>query len=576
MTPIPAAKIQITINILKRSALRFTILCLLSCLPFVAMAAEPVLPPDVDSGRIEQRLERTPEPPPGDILSPLAKPAEVKVPPGSEKVFIVVKSLTVSGETVYSPEEINGMAGDLVGKKVSLADIYQLAALIENKYRSDGYILARVQVAATGKSDGNVRIKITEGKVSGVKVRTAGDLNDGIVLGILENIRAINPFNIQQLERQALLLNDLYGVKAKTTLTPGNEPGAVGIDVLVEDSGAKRFQTSASFDDYGSRYLGPLEANLTEEIAAVALPHDKLTLSAFATIPTDELKFGSASYLTPINSSGTSVGFSDNYGDTAPGYNLKSKDITGNSDSFAATVLQNVIRSREQNLNLSADLTAKEATSDIFSHRLYDDRLRTAKLQASYDNVDAYGGANAATLSTTQGVDMLGASRTGSDELSRAEGHSGYTKFEMTLTRSQSLPADFSGLVSFAGQYALSPLLSSEQFGYGGQSFGRAYDPSQITGDDGAAGLVELRYGGLPVYESVSSQPYGFYDIGKVWNIHGEDETGASLGAGMRFNYLTAANANFFVAKPLTRGVNDPVSGNEKSLRYLFSLGCVF
>jgi len=540
--------------------------------PSLSEAAIPI-PSTIESGQVEKRLEKTPEPP-NDHLTLPGGEAPTPLPPGSEKVIIDVSSLAVDGVTVYDPIDLMARYQNIVGTEVTLADIYRLAAKISKKYRNDGYILAKVSVASW--KDGDVRLHVAEGKVSHVRFKNTAFADDEIVNGMVKNIQAIDPFNINQLEREILRLNDLYGVKAKAVLEQGRKPGEVGIELVIEKSDAKQLQTSLSFDNYGSRYMGPFEATVTEQINGLAFAHDNLTMTGFSTVPPDELKLGSLAYTTPINSSGTSLGISGSYGATHAGYNLKSKDITGSFDNIGVNMTQNIIRSREQNLNISAAITDEEANSDLLSQRLYNDRLRTGKLGVTYDNVDTLGGANSLAVSTVQGLDMLGASRTGSADLSRADGHSGFTKFETTLSRTQNIYDDFSGLASFSGQYALNPLLATEQFGYGGQSFGRAYDPSEITGDSGAAGLIELRYGGLPVYESVSSQPYTFYDIGKVWNIHGEDETGASLGAGMRFNYLTAANANFFVAKPLTRGVNDPVSGNQKSLRYLFSISCVF
>ena len=69
-----------------------------------------------------------------------------------------------------------------------------------------------------------------------------------------------------------------------------------------------------------------------------------------------------------------------------------------------------------------------------------------------------------------------------------------FTKIETTVSRTQPLPANFSLFVAGYGQYAFTPLLVSEQCGYGGRFFGRAFDPSQMLGDHCWAALGELRY----------------------------------------------------------------------------------
>jgi len=64
-------------------------------------------------------------------------------------------------------------------------------------------------------------------------------------------------------------------------------------------------------------------------------------------------------------------------------------------------------------------------------------------------------------------------------------------------------------------QYALEPLLATEQFAYGGaqQALGRAYDPAEIIGDRGMAGSLELRMNLSPEKRFWQAmQLYVFYD----------------------------------------------------------------
>ena len=51
-------------------------------------------------------------------------------------------------------------------------------------------------------------------------------------------------------------------------------------------------------------------------------------------------------------------------------------------------------------------------------------------------------------------------------------------------------------MAALSGQWASGPLYSSEEFGYGGKNFGRAYDQSELTGDHGVAASVEVDYAG--------------------------------------------------------------------------------
>ena len=152
--------------------------------------------------------------------------------------------------------------------------------------------------------------------------------------------------------------------------------------------------------------------------------------------------------------------------------------------------------------------------------------------------------------------------------LSRAQATPDFTKAELGLTRLQAITADWSLLASAAGQIASGPLYSVEEFGYGGQAFGRAFDSSEITGDHGLNGSLEVRYNGLKFSPSVTLQPYGFYDIGEVWNDdigQVEHASGSSAGFGLRTSTDFGLTSNVGLAFPLTRSIATPIYGQGKN-----------
>jgi len=126
------------------------------------------------------------------------------------------------------------------------------------------------------------------------------------------------------------------------------------------------------------------------------------------------------------------------------------------------------------------------------------------------------------------------------------------------------------------GQYTSDSLLSSEEFGYGGMSFGRAYDSSEITGDKGMAASIELRYRLDIKIPHINFQPFIFYDIGKVWNIDPSDKnkiSGASAGGGFRLRHDQGWFFDATLALPLTlNSANPPKYTDEDGFRALFRL----
>jgi len=71
------------------------------------------------------------------------------------------------------------------------------------------------------------------------------------------------------------------------------------------------------------------------------------------------------------------------------------------------------------------------------------------------------------------------------------------------------------------GQYSFTRVLASEEFSYGGIPFGRSHDPSELTGDHGIAGSLELNYTypvGLSWFDRWQGYAYG--NAGYIWRRH--------------------------------------------------------
>lgn len=156
---------------------------------------------------------------------------------------------------------------------------------------------------------------------------------------------------------------------------------------------------------------------------------------------------------------------------------------------------------------------------------------------------------------------------------SRQDGRIDFTKLQLDL--GAILPGLGLYLALTAQTSFGQPLLTPEQFGVGGNFFGRGYDPSEIVGDSGVAGKVELEYNvhhRLGNY-TVPTQYYAFWDIGKVWNSPPyflQSQSLASVGLGAHFTIAKNMIVSPEVAFPLTRPViaRELNGENGKAPRY--------
>jgi hemolysin activation/secretion protein len=536
------------------------------------------LPGPADAGRIDQREQfQMPEPPVSATPETGGIFPTVKPPEGSKGMVMKLTDVHITGMTVFSKDDIKDIYAPSIGREITLDTVWMMADQLTQRYRDAGYLLSRAIVPEQKIDDGVVVLRVVEGYIGEVKLDDK--LADNrIVKQWIDRVQSYRPVKADQIETVLLNINDIPGVNLHAVLEPmpttADTEGAVRL--VLEPQAAPRFAASVSFDNNGSRYLGPYEGQLQAQV--VELPGQRTTLTGLTSLPLDEIKYGGLKHEFSLFPSATGEIYGS-YTDAAPGYTLKPEEIKSASTNFGAAFDYSIIRQRQDNLSARIAFETQDTESDILGTPLTRDYIRALRLGLNYQIADNWKGQNAVNGTLSQGLPILGASPAGQLNLSRANATPDFTKFDFDASRLQGITDDWSLYSALSAQLASGPLYSSEQFGYGGQAFGRAYDNSEITGDQGIEGSTELRYSGIKARYHFQPVPYGFYDLGAVWNINDPTDpyaSGSSAGAGVRLLSDFGLSGNFGGAFPLTRPVATPLYGNGKSPRYFFSLAYGF
>ena len=392
-----------------------------------------------------------------------------------------------------------------------------------------------------------------------------------------ERVTAARPLTRSLLERSILLVNDLPGVSLGAGIRPiDEEAGIYELVLAVEETSV---DATAFLDNRGTPAVGRLQTWLSSGLNSLFGMGERIEVGFF-TVPNQpqELIYFRVGYDQPIGTNGTYLGLSGSFSEVDAGANLARSDTESDSQSFTVQVRHPVVRTRDLTLWLAASFDYRNLEQERFGTRVINDQLRVVRGRADLSFADDLGGSTFFQLEASQGLDILGASGAGSFPLSRVNGEAEFTKVYGTLVRQQALGENFGIQVALAGQKSADTLLSSEEFGLGGTRFGRAYDPSEITGEDGLAASVELRFGmGLDNDWLQAFQVYGFYDIGAVWNdLPGGGRTRdslASAGGGVRLTVTPYLQANVEVGLPLTRSV---ATTGSNAPRVFFSISANF
>ncbi len=526
--------------------------------------------------RFEERFKKQ-EFPQSQIVP--VKPDNLKpvFPTKMKQVNFLLQRMVIKGSTIYGKRKFSRLFRRYLHRRVNLEQVYSIAERITNMYRNDGYILSKAVVPPQKIEEGVVQIDVIEGFIDRIavqgQVRGPRKLLNEYRKGLLRS----RPLKAKDLERYLLLVDDLPGVSAKSVLTPSDhKPGATNLTLLLEN---KSYDGSLGVDNRGSRFNGPIQINAGVSGNALFKNYERIGVQGVVTSNTDELSFFSGFYEQPISSEGTKLFFSGSFSDSEPGGALKEFKVKGESKTITFRMTHPFIRSRAENLTGSMSYTHRNSTTDILGATDSDDRLRIVSLGMSYDFVDQYQGVNLMRFNLSKGFDIFDSSKTGSKNLTRGAGHSDFAKLSGEMLRLQQLAPSWMLLGAFSWQYSLDKLLASEEFGLGGSRYGRAYDSSEVTGDQGIAFKLELQKAFQPKKKYFrDAQAYSFFDFGTVWNripisIGSTVQDLSSLGLGIRFNVTDVISGYLEWDKPLNKIVS---SVGDKDGRVFFSLSARF
>ncbi|MFZ4540089.1 ShlB/FhaC/HecB family hemolysin secretion/activation protein [Propionivibrio sp.] len=510
--------------------------------PFLAFAQQN------EASRIEKRFEKPPEP--RSTLQPLIFPIDEKLPPEQAgELRFTLKELTLKGNTAFSSDELAPLYAELVGKEVTLLDIYKVRDAITAKYGNAGFGLSKAVIPEQRiQAEGLVRIDIIEGFIDEVIIEGANEDQQEFLAYAIEKIKAERPLNALTLERYLLLANDRFAIKVTSTMKPSETTPAASTLILKVEP-APKLEGGASLDNRGTESVGPNQISVNLAINGLGGRASQTAINYATTVQLSELQYINLSHTEVVSKEGTNLNLSYTNSVSKPGtVMLRLLDNKSNSETWSLKLAHPFIRTRQENLSTYVKFDQQDTDNKSLNILSTQDRIRALRLGLNYDKADTFEGVNQALLQYSFGIQGLGATLDTNPIKSRADGEADFQKLTVNLSRTQEL-AYFSPLLSkfslyaaFMGQYSATGLLSPEECGIGGQQFGRAYDSSEILGDSCLAGSLELRLSpGTEGTPFKYAQFYTFYDGGQTTNhtplsfFDQKTKSLSSTGLGVRF-----------------------------------------
>ncbi len=522
--------------------------------PALTMAATPL---PLTPGAVQDTVSQPRAPALSSPAQVLFPPAEIPPQGLPDARRFLVSGFDFEGNTIISDALLYRLTERYLDLELTLAELDAIAAHITAFYRSRGYTVAQAFVPAQEVKDGLVRIQIIEGRLAAVSFNGQQHYRDAFLQGYLDRFATGEQAEIvtdASLERRLLLLNDLPGLTARATLSPGDAFGTTRMDVGVTE---KLVDAFLGYSNSGNREVGEYRVDGGASLNNPLTLGDQLTLRAIRS--TDGLfRYGQAGYSLPLGSDGLRLALSATRTNYRLAGDFKALDLSGKVRTRDATLSYPFIRSRSRNLIGALQYRRTSTRQYVLGSPLASSSIPmvVASLYANWIGRDS--------SITTLNVSYSSNSWHGGHGVATERVHSKYDG-DVTYLTGATRQWDF--FFHGRGVFANSRVPDIEKFALGGADSVRGFPNAYIRGDSGYLLTVEMRrqwrLASIPGYFSI------FGDMGGVNNrgYYGTDRIN-SIGVGANAFIGNYGQIRAAYAKP----VYDSVGYGDKHGRLWFNL----
>jgi hemolysin activation/secretion protein len=461
----------------------------------------------------------------------------------------------VRGNTVLPQTSIEKAVYPYLGEKRTIADVERARASLEKAYRDAGYATVIVDIPEQAVDSGIVQLRVTEAKVSRVRVIGSHYYSQGKILAGTPSIAPGTTPRFTDFQNDLQTVNRFPGSRVTPVLRPGKDAGTTEIDLTVEDKNP--LSGSVELNNRYSPNTSPLRVTGTAAYANLWQLGHTLSLQ-YQTAPEEpsEAKVWVGSYLMPVPDSDKLLAF----------YAVRSRSsvaalsdftVIGNGDIYGARLVMPLPAIGALYHSLTLGIDYKDFQENVA-------QPGTPGVQTPIHYVPAsvsWGGTRADArgewqFSTGFSAGLRGA---GSDELAfedkRFKAHGNFVVWKWEVQRSEALNKSLSLVGRVDGQLADQALVSNEQFSGGGASSVRGYLESEQIGDNGVHSSFELR-GPLLFGGSVQLRPLAFVEGAYLWltdPLPGQQSEASlySTGIGLRLSEWHRLDATLDLGIPL-------------------------
>jgi hemolysin activation/secretion protein len=493
-------------------------------------------------------------------------------------------SVRIDGASAEFKSQLEALAAPYLNRPVSLRDLESLRIAIRDAYRSRN-LLALIRIDPSGPKGGVLVITVTESRMGEVRIdsRVRHHLNDGIAKATMR--ASVPPGSLLRLDKltSALLkLNDLAGVRVRSTLQAGASAGST--DVLLTVLDTDRTSGEVNINNEINRFLGSTDLDLTLTGSNLLGRGELVSLDGSwwgNSVNTGNL-VGSLNVTLPVTPDGGKLNLYGNYNAYRLLDELYSANINGSTGNLRLGFQQPFWRRPQESLWGTVSGEINSYIDNIQTTEIRNKNSQVARLSLMGQKQDAILGTGLNTALLQYSLGNLDRSGNAYDlflDSLTANTDGVFNKVGLVLSRYQVFSDRWQAKVFIQSQGGFNNLDGAEKISLGYPNGVRAYPPGEAPGDSGVSGQFDLIYRAAPLLSFVA-----FFDGGYVWRWttpfagslqpNGYGLAGAGVGAdlGTPGEWLVSLKVGFPIGNNAGNLDNTDADGYNKGARVWGSL----
>lgn len=497
---------------------------------------------------------------------PNEKSAQEEAPEGPTARKVFVKSINVSGVTLFPNSTIRSITSQYENKDLTLKEIQKVADLISDLYWNKGYVISRAYIPRQKMEHGILEIEVIESKVGDILIKGNRFYSTKLINSYL-TLKRGEPFNYNDLKQDLEDMNDHPDRTVKAVLSPGNEQGSTNLLLEVKDS--LPVHVDLGYNNFLSRFLKDNIYSSTFTDNNLFGRDDILTFEYEVGDYNDYYSY-TTNYLYPVTKS-LNLGVYASRSEEVVQGEFSAVGARGTSSIYGLYGSQELVENDNLNSHLNFGFDYKNIYNFLESELTSRDLLRVAKVGFDVDIADDFG-RTIVTDDFNYGIPgIMGGTNEHLDSTDTPTSRTGaggeFALDTLNILRLEKLPYDQTLLWKNQFQFSNSKLTSSEQFQVGGPTNNRGYSVTDAVGDQGYSMSWELaqppyfipKSWTIPYTSTKIYDDFRFIEFYDWSNVHlnslqpGDEKnmTLSSAGCGAKLNILRNLSASYEIAWPL-------------------------